>query len=255
MNSMFRCYEFNKSTLVDDSSIVYCKYDVLNKVINSLTKPSIIVANYSDWGLETLNGKDYICESIHSVRSEISYNLNLKALYGTNISLDFKERPYKIVALPYGINECQEEPIRAAPEHKNKDILCFVNFRTHSNPVRSQIRSYFESKPWALTEVDKSESLTNYVDKLKRSKFVVCPEGAGLDTYRTWEALYAGAIPIVTNSNMNKRFANLLPMLLVDNFTEITEEVLAEKYTNKDVSAAYVKYYQDKLKSDIASFV
>lgn len=237
---------------------MYCRHDALNNVIASLTDKTIVVSNCGDCGLETINGIDYICEKIHVVREMLLSNPYLVALYATNMSLDFKDRPYKVVALPYGINIYQEEAILNSRKNQARDILCYANFRTYSNTDRYTVKKYFESKSWAVTQVDTflatAESLTAYANYLQRSKFVACPEGAGLDSYRVWEVIYSGAIPIVQNSYMNQRYAQLLPMLLVNNFGEVTQELLSDKYNtyqNHDRYAAYTEYYKERL----ASFV
>ncbi|VEU33825.1 unnamed protein product [Pseudo-nitzschia multistriata] len=38
---------------------------------------------------------------------------------------------------------------------------------------------------------------TGYYNELSRSKFVLCPSGMGYDTYRIWEALSMGAVPVL----------------------------------------------------------
>ena len=37
---------------------------------------------------------------------------------------------------------------------------------------------------------------TDYLQKLRTCRFVVCPRGNGLDTHATWEALMCGCVPI-----------------------------------------------------------
>lgn len=63
------------------------------------------------------------------------------------------------------------------------------------------------------------------------SKFVLCPPGLGADSYRIWEVLYLGAIPVVerTGGGFDDVFVDL-PVLLVDDFSEIDERTLAEAY-------------------------
>jgi hypothetical protein len=58
---------------------------------------------------------------------------------------------------------------------------------------------------------------------------VLCPEGNGMDTHRTWESLYLGAIP-VERRNKNNRFYTDLPILFVDEWEEVTEEFLRKNF-------------------------
>jgi hypothetical protein len=60
--------------------------------------------------------------------------------------------------------------------------------------------------------------------------FVLSPRGGGYDCHRTWEALLLGCIPIVKRSGMDPVFADL-PVLLVDDWSDITEELLEKTQT------------------------
>jgi hypothetical protein len=57
--------------------------------------------------------------------------------------------------------------------------------------------------------------------------FILSPAGVGLDCHRTWEALCLGCIPIVCIPEFRKMFADL-PVLVVDNWEQITEELLQQ---------------------------
>ena len=63
------------------------------------------------------------------------------------------------------------------------------------------------------------------------SKFVLCPPGLGADSYRIWEVLYLGAIPVVerTGGGWDDIFLDL-PVLLVDDFGDVTQELLEASY-------------------------
>ena len=41
-----------------------------------------------------------------------------------------------------------------------------------------------------------NKDLVGYLDSLIRYKYVLCPEGNGIDTHRFWETIYAGSIPV-----------------------------------------------------------
>jgi hypothetical protein len=64
--------------------------------------------------------------------------------------------------------------------------------------------------------------------KYTQYAFVVSPRGNGYDTIRTWEALMLGCIVIIRryeHSGLNVLFENL-PVLIVDNWRDITRELL-----------------------------
>lgn len=55
------------------------------------------------------------------------------------------------------------------------------------------------------------------------------PPGAGLDCYRTYETLSLGSIPIVLSSQLDVIF-NDLPVLIVQQWSEVTPELLETTY-------------------------
>jgi hypothetical protein len=61
-------------------------------------------------------------------------------------------------------------------------------------------------------------------------KFVFCPPGAGYDSYRIWEALYLGAIPVVEKQAGYQDIFRDLPVLELESFEQITPELLDREY-------------------------
>lgn len=69
-----------------------------------------------------------------------------------------------------------------------------------------------------------------YFKSLPNYKFVVSPEGNGIDCHRHYEALMAGCIPIVEyNPLIQCKYGNV-PFLYTTDYSEITHEYLATKY-------------------------
>ena len=147
------------------------------------------------------------------------------------------------------------EAIKNADEKKqDRDILLYVNINVGTNPlIRQPIYDLFVNKSYAF--VANNIPFDLYLNNLGRSKFVLSPRGNGLDTHRTWEALYLGAIPIVKRSSMDAVFQGL-PVLIVDSWEEISEEFLSEKYQemkNKryQKERLYSDYWLKKIRSSI----
>ena len=112
-----------------------------------------------------------------------------------------------------------------------KNIFTYVNFAIKTNTQKRQPAfDYFKTKNWC-TVVTKKYSFSKYLDELAHSYFVVSPEGSGTDCHRTWEALYARAIPILMHSPLDPLFIDL-PVILINNWSEITEEYLKKNMTN-----------------------
>ena len=74
---------------------------------------------------------------------------------------------------------------------------------------------------------------SDYWEHLRESKFILCPSGLGWDTYRAWEALVIGTIPILETYYREDGFYrtfDYLPVLWVEHFDNVTPSLLEEAY-------------------------
>jgi hypothetical protein len=83
--------------------------------------------------------------------------------------------------------------------------------------------------------------------------FVVSPHGNGLDCHRTWEALSLGCIPIVKKSPVDAIYEGL-PVLIVGEWTDVTQELLSEtlekfKGSAPDYKQLTLDYWMEKIRS------
>jgi hypothetical protein len=73
-------------------------------------------------------------------------------------------------------------------------------------------------------------SVPKHVMETVRSRFVLCPSGLSMDSYRLWETLVLGAIPIIeSNLGMDRMFSHL-PVLVVANYAQLTPQLLYHMY-------------------------
>lgn len=151
----------------------------------------------------------------------------------------------KLIPIPFGL----EDPIWF-PEQKKKDKilnymfnplekknLLYLNHSQKTNPKERKVPyDVFSNKNWCVSENTKNgDSFEFFIRKIAEHKFVVCPEGNGMGTHRMWEALYVGTFPIVRRRVCFEKMAEHLPILVVDNWSDINESVLIEQY-NKFIS-------------------
>lgn len=109
--------------------------------------------------------------------------------------------------------------------------------------VRGAARDAFTS---SVLDVDAPSFMTpvDYHARLRDSMFVPSPRGNGADCHRTWEAIYAGAVPIVLRSDW--AFDHLgLPVLVVEAWEEAVQllengaaDVYAD-YASRSAAEAY----------------
>jgi len=106
----------------------------------------------------------------------------------------------------------------------------YVNHEITTNPSeREEPYRIFRNKGFA-TVIQTKKSYLDYIKDMKAHKFVLCPEGNGLDCHRTWEALYMGAIPIVKKRIFTQMFSRFMPMLIVPDWKTITLDYLKKEY-------------------------
>ena len=113
-----------------------------------------------------------------------------------------------------------------------KDNLCYLNIgipcdRWFGNP-RKQIINALNDKSFILKKKDLS--MDQFYDDISRSKFAVSPRGCGIDTYRLWDCIVLGCIPIVEKYAGHEQW-NDLPILFLDNIDDFA--LLTEDYLNK----------------------
>ena len=95
-----------------------------------------------------------------------------------------------------------------------------------------------------------------YFKELPNYKFVISPEGNGVDCHRHYEALMAGCIPIVEDHEKIREKYKGCPILYTQDYSEITEEYLNTKYnemmhTVYDYSRLLLSTYPDTEKRQI----
>jgi hypothetical protein len=99
-----------------------------------------------------------------------------------------------------------------------RDIEVYANFTTVTNSAkRQECIDVFKSDPKALFRT--GLSVAEYLDDLSRSKFVLCPEGTGLDTHRVYESLLCGATPVVLRNSLSTLYQKL-PICIVEKWSD-----------------------------------
>lgn len=71
---------------------------------------------------------------------------------------------------------------------------------------------------------------TNYFRELPKYKFVISPEGNGIDCHRHYESLMAGCIPIIEDRKEIRQKYSGCPTLFTTDYSEITETYLNRMY-------------------------
>ncbi len=110
----------------------------------------------------------------------------------------------------------------------NKTNLFYFNVNPKTNILeRGKPLDFLRNQKFCT--MAKGKPYEQYLREMATHKFVISPHGTGLDCYRTWEALTLGCIPVVKKSSLDVLYEGL-PVLIVDNWQEVTEDFLEIKY-------------------------
>lgn len=102
-----------------------------------------------------------------------------------------------------------------------KRTACYANFGSDTHAERARIAALCRRNP----TIDCSDlggahgayrvSYATFLERLAASWFCLCPRGAGLDTYRFWDCLYLGVVPVVFDDALYRCIPARLPYLHV----------------------------------------
>ena len=100
----------------------------------------------------------------------------------------------------------------------DRDIEIYRNFTLCTNaPKRNECVLAFQNDGRVVTETN--IPVSEYYNRLCRSKFVLCPEGTGMDTHRVYEALLCGATPVVLRNSLSHLYEKL-PVCILNTWTD-----------------------------------
>ncbi len=166
----------------------------------------------------------------------------------------------KIHHLPFGVNNPDPDDIfnmDNAPKTQKK-YRVYLNFSEHTFQ-RKIMNMTFDKYDWT-TVVTKDDANgpspydhRNYLKQLGTHKYVLCPVGVGLDSYRVWETLFVGSIPVMERDYWNS-WMERWPVILVDDFYDIVDVTYLEERIPKIDFDPYLiseQYWRGKIENAI----
>lgn len=174
---------------------------------------------------------------------------NVLHWYSQNVGIDHP----KVESLPLGLENNRwwkglkkREKMEVMLKHPlPHEKLIYMNHNIRNNRAQRQ-RPYelFENAPWMTVHRGKNGlHFDRYLENVANHKFMISPEGSGIDCHRFWECLYLGTIPIVKKC-VNVMFYKDLPVLFIDNWECLSEDFLWDFYNTIKFDWSQV---QDKL--------
>jgi len=160
-----------------------------------------------------------------------------------------------VITIPIGFRDFPKntyEIIKSIKVEKNKNILCYQNYVINTNKiVRTEWYNKFSKKNWIFT-IDENQRKKDNIDEFKfykhlsSSKYVLSPQGEGIECHRIYESIYFNSIPILKKGNkVMDKFYDKLPIIMVDDLNLITENFLTNNY--KKNFSKLKKWKQDNI--------
>ena len=172
----------------------------------------------------------------------------------------------KVHSIPLGVKNRGLILRQMSKNQVTRTELLMVNANdgdSRSKQLESVLKSFHDAGYSSLKNTYKAgggRGLENYYDQMRRSKAIICPSGMGWDTYRLWEALYLGTIPVVEKYNRQDgwhRTLDDLPIIWVNTFEDLSPKFLEEEYSkivrrgseSFNFEKLTIQYWQDFVES------
>jgi len=166
----------------------------------------------------------------------------------------------RLESIPIGLNNNRwlgkipkikmiEAKLKTPKMMKNLVYMCH-DIKTNVSE-RLKLYNMFETKSWVTA--DRQANFDEYLNNIYNHKFMICPEGNGIDTHRTWECLYMRTIPI-EKRNINNQFYTDLPISFVNDWEEVDIVFLAHEYSRIlqgewNMEKLYFEYWKNKIQN------
>jgi hypothetical protein len=213
-------FDYNK---LIDGDRVFVNFDYFLQFINELKKYKfikkfILISHNSD---KTFSNQHYelIKEYIYRIYT-INNNCNNHNVVTIPIAFqDYPQNHFKLIL---------EKSLQSNKIEKSN--LLYMNFNLDTNKIkRTECYNTYINQSWVT--IEKKINKEEFMDSILKSKYVLSPEGEGIDCHRIYESIICRSIPIIKKSNteMDKFYATL-PVLLIDDWNEINELYLINNY-------------------------
>lgn len=240
-------------TRIQFADIVFVNGDMINEFFTYayplIAKPFILVTHNTDHSIPAHNAS-YLDHN--KILAWFSQNIDREhaKLFGLPIGLANYH-------WPHGKIEIVISALQTKKSWNEREDKAYVNFLSKTNPAeRVNVWNMFQNKPFCI--VRQNRPYFEYLTDMQLGKFVISPPGNGRDCHRHWEALLMGAIPVVKHSPLDVLFEGL-PVIFVNEWSEVTQEFLMQEYHKLQgrtfqVKKLYVEYWINHIRETQRKF-
>jgi hypothetical protein len=199
----------------NNNNHIFCRSEIISYLFNILEKykintPIVLFTGHSD---ETIDEK------------YLPLLNSSKLLHWYSINVDIEHD--KLTPIPIGINSTKSNVDildNLTSQNIIKDNLYYVNIGVGNHRGTKE-----RQKCLQYAQKDNRFGLTRqeYFEELSKSYFTLSPNGNGIDCHRHWESLVLKTIPVVTKSYLTEYFSKIVPMVIIDDWSQFTPDMLS----------------------------
>ena len=229
----------------DNKQIIYIKTDY---IVHNIPHLILFLQKCKNKIILVIHNSDYSFDERHLVLfTEIP---KLKHIYTQNVNVNDS----RVSPLPIGISNRRFNPdgietiARVSCENNKKDKFIYFNFTIDTNPGK-RLKCFHHFNNAGVPYIP-NMSFNDYIRELSRYKYCICPDGNGIDTHRLWECLYVKTIPICMRSINTEYFAQFMPIILVNDWSEVdipSLEALEYKWEPKEKAFLTLSYQYEMI--------
>jgi len=225
-------------TVFTPNSVIFCQVDQLEefaeKFLPQLDVPVTLITG--KWNLPGLSDTPTV--------RKILENPQIVRWYSQNQIFDH----LAIEPFPYGVNFFSAHMVlremRRAKKGTNRIglLVPFAKIHTHLPTVPKEIRTSLQPA------MEKELRLGGYLKSISSAKYVISPPGDRPDTYRHWECIALGAIPV---SDLPASFVELFGdnAVFVNNLPDFSVPPSSDSYLGPDARIAELSYWANQVGS------
>tara|TARA_X000001036_G_scaffold440125_1_gene494663 strand:- start:3315 stop:4199 length:885 start_codon:yes stop_codon:yes gene_type:complete len=195
------------------------------------------IKNISTGGVLVVGGADEKLSKVLHIVEEVSAHFSDVYFEAKNVSHD------SIKAFPMGVNFAYflqaggDKVLETINNPYPKEKLIGAAWGHHwpkldkAHPARKKLIKFCENNDWVQRSWWKP---TEYFENLSRYKFFFCPQGAGVQCPKLYEALLVRSVPVVLNIPAHQDLVSQgFPFFLVDSWDDVTLDSLGSFYKDK----------------------
>ena len=218
----------------DNPYIVYANNSLINQSKERLLESDLYgkLKGFKNPFILILHNADQDFEERHIPFLEIE---NCERIYAQSVNiLHSKLTPIPMGIAnsiwPHGNTQTLQDHVDSLPIEKTN--LAYYNFSLEGEHRWHQRIKCREALCVQKFKWNTTKNFSEYLDRLKTYKYCFSPPGNTLDCYRMWECLYLKVIPICERNRLTEYYSNLFPIVLVDNWKDITPIFLESIYSS-----------------------